>query len=358
LVKSFPHSAYAPAAHWRAAWAQYRLRNFPEAARLMDEQIQNYPGGQEIPGALYWRGRLYEQVEHNTGQAANYYRALINDYPNTYYSLLAHDRLGELGAVPATAPAPFLAYVHPPEMPALSTDLPENDPHLIRARLLANAALNEYIAPEIQASAGNAAWGALAEAEIYASYGEDFRALETLKHANLSFFSYPAIQVPWPYWQMLFPRPYWSDIVAESQHNGLDPYLVAALIRQESEFNPAAVSRANAYGLMQLLPSVGKSTARTQGLHNYKPAQLLDPHTNIVLGTADLAREIQHSGGQIEYALAAYNAGDNNVRSWQADDNYQDTAEFVESIPFGETRNYVQAILRNREMYRTLYPEK
>jgi len=358
LVQSFPHSTYAPSAHWRAAWMQYRLRSYPQAAKLMDEQLQSYPGGQEIPGALYWRGRLYEQAEHNPSQAANYYRTLVNDYPNAYYALLARDRLSELGTVPPAAPSPFLAYVHAPDIPKLSTELPENDPHLIRARLVANAALNEYIAPEIQASAGGAAWGSLAEAEIYASYGENFRALETLKHSNLSFFSYQRQEVPWPYWQILFPRPWWDDIAAQSQRNGLDPNLVAALIRQESEFNPGAVSRANAYGLMQLLPSVGKSTARKQGMHNYAPTQLLDPHINITLGTANLASELNHFGGQLEYALAAYNAGDSNVKSWQADDNYQEMAEFTESIPFGETRNYVQAILRNREMYRTLYSDK
>jgi len=357
LVQLFPTSTYAPSAHWRAAWMNYRLRNYPEAARLMDEQLQSYPGGQEIPGALYWRGRIYEEEEHNYGQALNYYRTLVAVYPNFYYAILGRSRLTSLANQPATAtPAPFLAYVLPPNTPPLTDVLPENDIHLIKGRLLANAALNEYIAPEIQAGAGSATWGILAQAEIYASYGEYSRALETLKHSGLRFFAYERADVPVAYWHLLFPQPYWTDIVSNSEKDGLDPYLVASLIRQESEFNPGAVSKANAYGLMQLLPSVGKSAAKKEGDKHFTTAQLLDPPTNIALGTENLQQVLSRFGGQPEYALAAYNAGDVPVRQWMAANDFKDIAEFAESIPFSETRDYVQAILRNREMYRALYP--
>jgi soluble lytic murein transglycosylase len=357
LVQLFPTSSYAPSSHWRAAWMNYRLRNYPEAARLMDEQLQSYPGGQEIPGALYWRARIYEEEEHNYAQALNYYRTLTSVYPNYYYAILARQRLTALTGQTATAMlAPFLSYVHPRETAPLTDVLPENDIHLIRARLLANAALNEYIAPEMQAGAGAATWGLLAQAEIYASYGEYFRALETMKHSNLHFFNYELADVPVAYWHLLFPQPYWTDIVANAEKNQLDPYLVASLIRQESEFNPGALSRANAYGLMQLLPSVGKSAAKHEGNRHFTATQLLDPPTNIELGTDNLKQVLDRFGGQPEYALAAYNAGDTPVHQWLATNDYKDIPEFVESIPFTETRDYVQAILRNREMYRQLYP--
>ncbi len=167
-----------------------------------------------------------------------------------------------LGKQPAAAPPTALASVPKPIAPELTGELPENDIHLIKARLLANAALNEYIGPEIQASPTSAQWGALAQAEIYASYGEYTRALQSMKHSGISFFTLPVDQVPQVYWQLLFPQPYWTELVADAGKNGLDPYLVASLIRQESEFNAGAVSRANAYGLMQLLPSVGQVDAR------------------------------------------------------------------------------------------------
>jgi soluble lytic murein transglycosylase len=245
--------------------------------------------------------------------------------------------------------------VRVPVVPELTGELPENEPHLIKARLLANASLNEYIGPEIQASSTSSEWGALAQAEIYSSYGETTRAIQSMKHSGISFFALPMDQVPTIYWKLLFPQAYWSDLVANSQKNGLDPYLVASLIRQESEFNAGVVSHANAYGLMQLLPSVGKSMAKKQGMKGFNANQLLNPNVNLQLGTVNLHLVLDRFGGQAEYALAAYNAGDVPVRQWMAIGDYKDIAEFVESIPYTETREYVQAILRNREIYRALY---
>jgi soluble lytic murein transglycosylase len=130
---------------------------------------------------------------------------------------------------------------------------------------------------------------------------------------------------------------------------------VASLIRQESEFNPGVVSHANAYGLMQLLPNTGKGTAKQVGLRNYKTDSLLDPTINIELGTKYFREMVDHFGGQIEYALAAYNAGSSRVESWRSSGSYRDIEEFVESIPFTETREYVQAIVRNAEVYKRVY---
>jgi soluble lytic murein transglycosylase len=130
---------------------------------------------------------------------------------------------------------------------------------------------------------------------------------------------------------------------------------VASLIRQESEFNPTAVSKANAYGLMQLLPSTGKMLAKKSGEGHFSTGELLDPTENLKLGTMDLKRSIDKYNGEVAYALAAYNAGDTPVHNWIALNDYKDVAEWVESIPYTETREYVQGILRNREVYRAVY---
>ena len=354
LTKMFPTSTYGPSAHWRTAWMNYRQRNYAEAARLMEEQIERYPGGQEIPSALYWRARIYEDEEHSLPAAAAFYKALSGTYTNYFYAGLARQRLNVLGTQPVVTSA-VLAGVRRPETPELTGELPEDDPHLIKARLLANASLNEYIGPEIQASPTAGEWGALGQAEIYSSYGEVTRSLQSMKHSGISFFALPMDEVPLVYWRLLFPKPFWEGILADAQSSGLDPYLVASLIRQESEFNASAVSRANAYGLMQILPSVGKSIAKKRGLKGFNPGQLLVPAVNLQLGTINLREVLDRFGGQPEYALAAYNAGDVPVRQWMSSNDYKDVAEFVESIPYTETREYVQAILRNREMYRALY---
>jgi soluble lytic murein transglycosylase len=358
LTERFPNSIYAPSAHWREAWMNYRMRHYAEAGLLMDEQIVRYGAGVEASSALYWRGRIYEDDEHNFPQAMNYYRALTTNYCNFYYGNLAKQRLTVLGNQPAVAPAVALSSVRKLQIPDLAGVVPEDDPHVIRAKLLANAALNEYIGPEIAASSGSSQWGALAQAQIYSSYGEYTRALQSMKHSGISFFSLPTTEVPTGYWKLMFPQPYWNDIVSDSQKEGLDPYFVASLIRQESEFNAGAVSPAHAFGLMQLLPSVGKENAKKEGMKGFQPVQLLNPTVNLKLGTRNLKQVLDRFGGQPEYALAAYNAGDVPVRQWMANGEYKDIAEFVESIPYTETREYVQAIMRNREMYRILYATK
>ncbi len=358
LVDRFPLSIYAPSAHWRVAWMEYRLRRYADAAQRMDEQVVRYGAGIEAPSALYWRGRIYEDQAKDFAQAVNYYKALNANYPNYYYGYLARQRLAVLGQQPAVAPAAALASVRKLVVPELVGTVPQDDPHVIKAKLLANAALNEYIGPEIAVSAGSAEWGVLAQAEIYASYGEYTRAIQAMKRSGISFFAIPVNKVPQEYWKLMFPQPYWSDLVTDAGKNGLDPYLVASLIRQESEFDAGAVSPAHAYGLMQLLASVGKENAKKEGIKGFQTSQLLVPSVNLQLGTRNLKAALDRFGGQPEYALAAYNAGDVPVRQWMAQGDYKDIAEFVESIPYTETREYVQAIMRNREMYRAVYSGK
>jgi soluble lytic murein transglycosylase len=239
-------------------------------------------------------------------------------------------------------------------VPQLAESFPTDSPHLAKARLLANAGLNDYIAQEIAADPDSTSWSALAEAQIYASYGETYRAMRSLKRALPSAATASIKSIPLAYWRILFPEPWWGTIKAESAKNNLDPYFVASLIRQESEFDPSVVSYANAYGLMQLLPSVGKAMAREEGISHFETFQLLDPAMNIRLGTRYLRQMMDKFGGVQEYALAAYNAGDSRVVDWQSAGPYSGMDEFVESIPFTQTREYVEAILRNEETYKAI----
>jgi soluble lytic murein transglycosylase len=357
LAAHFPASANAATAHWRAGWLNYRQSLYADAARLFDEQIRLYPASKEAVSALYWRGRLYETEDHKPELAAANYRTIVRAYQHFFYAQMARQRLAALGDAQLgtqPAPQPQLDSFQAPPVPTLDENFPIDSPHLAKARLLANAGLNDYIAQEIAADPDSSSWSALAEAQIYASYGETFRAMRALKRA-LPYAATASIKsIPLAYWRILFPEPWWNTIKAESAKNNLDPYLVASLIRQESEFNPSAISPANAYGLMQLLPSVGKTLAREEGMSHFETFHLLDPATNIRLGTRYLRQTLDKFGGVTEYALAAYNAGDNRVTDWKAAGPYQGIDEFVESIPFTETREYVEAILRNRETYRAI----
>lgn len=347
----FSQHKAAAGAHWRAGWLQYRQGLFADAAKSFDEQIKLYPTATESAAALYWRGRLYEFQEHKPLQAAANYRVVLARYQHFFYAQMAKQRLSALGQ-PLMVSQEELQTIPIPTIPHL-TDTPiVESPHIAKARLIANAGLNDYIGQEIAADPDSDSWSALAEARIYASFNETYRAMRALKRALPYATSAPIQSIPLPYWRILFPEPWWDTIKEESAKNGLDPYLVASLIRQESEFNPSVISYANAYGLMQIEPSVGRSLARQEGMTNFQTFQLLNPEVNIRLGTRYLKQLIDHFGGVQEYALAAYNAGDSRVVDWQSAGPYRGIDEFVESIPFTQTREYVQAILRNEEIYR------
>jgi soluble lytic murein transglycosylase len=282
LATRFPGDKNAAAAHWRSGWLSYRLGLFPAAARMFDEQIRLYPAATETVSALYWRGRLCETQDHNPASAAANYRTIVRAYQHFFYAQMARQRLTALGSTqPATQPQ--LDRIQPLPEPRLVDTFPEDSPHLAKARLLANAGLNEYIAQEIKADPNSSSWSALAEAQIYSSYGEIFRAIRALKRALPNSASASIQSIPMVYWRILFPKAWWDTIQAESARNNLDPYLVASLIRQESEFDPSAISYANAYGLMQLLPVVGRKMAREEGITNFQTFQLLDPAMNIRL---------------------------------------------------------------------------
>ena len=353
LATHFPENTNAAAAHWRAGWLSYRQGLYPDASRMFDEQIQLYPTAKETVSAIYWRGRLYETEDHKPASAVANYRAVVRAYQHFFYAQMARERLAALGSAQPVA-QPQLDRLQAVAVPHLDESFPEDSPHLAKARLLANAGLNDYIAQEIAADPDSSSWSALAEAQIYASYGEPYRAMRALKKA-LPYAATASIKsIPLAYWRILFPKAWWDAIKTESAKNNLDPYLVASLIRQESEFNPSVVSYANAYGLMQLLPSVGKQMAKEEGIKNFETFQLLDPATNIRLGTRYLKQMMDRFGGVQEYALAAYNAGDSRVVDWEAAGPYHGMDEFVESIPFTQTREYVESILRNEETYKAI----
>jgi soluble lytic murein transglycosylase len=353
LATHFPESTNAAAAHWRAGWLSYRQGLYAEAARLFDEQIKLYPTDKETVAAIYWRGRLFETQDHKPANAVTNYRALVRAYQPYFYAQMARRRLSTLGDAQAVA-EPQMDRMQAPLVPVLEESFPTDSLHLAKARLLANAGLNDYIAAEIAADPDSSSWSALAEAQIYASYGETYRAMRALKKALPYAASAPIKSIPLAYWHILFPKAWWENIKAESEKNNLDPYLVASLIRQESEFNPSVVSYANAYGLMQLLPVTGKQMAKEEGIKNFQTFQLLDPEMNIRLGCRYLREMLNKLGGVQEYALAAYNAGDERVVDWQSAGPYSGIDEFIESIPFTQTREYVEAILRNEETYRAI----
>ena len=153
---------------------------------------------------------------------------------------------------------------------------------------------------------------------------------------------------------MIYPLTYWDSIRKNAAARNLDPYVVAALIAQESTFDPKARSVANAWGLMQVIPSTGRRLARSLGIRRFSTTMLTDPEINLRMGTLYFSRLVEQFGGSY-YALASYNAGESRVVRWKAERPGIEQDEFIDDIPFPETQNYVKRILGTAEDYRALY---
>jgi soluble lytic murein transglycosylase len=358
IGERFSSGSLAPSAHWKAAWLAFRQGRVEEARRDFEQQIARYPSSPQASAAIYWRARIAED-DKDIPRAWACYQRLSQRFANYYYSDLARERMMQLKR-PAVIPEfPLLDHLPPiilSSAHAALPALPSDDIRLGKARLLQNAALYDFAARELQSAADQGAdWAAIEMARMYTQGGLYFQALRTLKRTVPSYFSVELDALPRPYWESLFPRAYWTDLEKFALDNGLNPFLVASLIRQESEFNPGAVSRTNALGLMQLMPATAKNVARQLGIRGFSNSQLLVPSSNLRLGMRHFRELLDRFDGKPEYALAAYNAGASRVDSWLMMGNYRDAVEFVESIPFTETREYVQAIMRNASVYRRLY---
>ncbi len=358
---SFPEAPEAAMCHWHAAWWAYRHRQ-TGASQLLRRHLQLYPASDKAGAALFYLGRLAAKSGEEPA-ALSWYRFLVHRYPNYYYSFVAR---GELRALEARRVQPsrqvddFLASIRFAERPLQADLTPDTttSKRLERSRLLARAGLDTWAESELRFAARNGGqpWPlALELAEMASRDGAPDRALRQIKNVLPGYLFMPREGAPQRFWRMAFPLPYYPLIVKYSAQVGLDPFLVAALIRQESEFNPRAVSVSKAIGLMQVMPASGRELARQIPVRGFRTSQLTTPEINIRLGTFYFRRLLDSCSGKMEDALAAYNAGRSRVTLWRGWGPFEDINEFAETIPFAQTRDYVQIILRNAELYRWLY---
>jgi soluble lytic murein transglycosylase len=358
VSEQFPAESNAQPAQWRVAWTAY-LDRAPDAASLLEDQIRRFPTSPALADALYWLGRLNER-SGNVAHARSFYLKARDRFPETYFGLLAAVRLKPapegIGPEPLNR-AEFLEQIPaPPPLPSLAEPIPDAAaPYWARARALRSIAFDAPAEQELRA--------AFAETGSRRMMWEVARsAIDSGRYAVGIVAGRAAIpqpearklaELPPEVWKTLYPLPYESGLRKAATKNNVDPMFVAAIIRQESVFQSQAVSPAGAVGLMQVLPKTGKSLARRLKLP-YSRARLMNPDYNLQLGSlyvSDLLKQFSSP----EAMLAAYNAGEDRSILWQGERNFEDAAEFAEGIPFTQTREYIQIVMRNAQLYRTLY---
>jgi soluble lytic murein transglycosylase len=262
--------------------------------------------------------------------------------PVSYYASASARRLGTVAWTPTARPLP--------ESPRFAAALSRVET-LEQLGMDAEARL-QLDAIESAARESNA--NALAAGGALLAHDEAVRAVRLGRMVAGSSATDSAPRGDSRAYMLVYPLPHRDEVLSLSHENKLDPALVAAVIRQESSWNPRAVSVAGARGLMQIMPPVGQQIARSRGYPLWDPALLFDPDVNLELGTAHLSASLNEETNRVR-ALAAYNAGSSRVARWSRKHGTNDAEVFIERIPFAETRDYVKVVLRNAEIYRALY---
>jgi soluble lytic murein transglycosylase len=364
LVTRFPTNDRADELAWRIGWLAYTQRLFGIAAQEFGRAAERFPQSLFASNAVYWQAKALDRSGQSP-QALPLFERVARDYPYTYYGLRAQEVL-RARASPRHAVAPAFASTNGPPFSADRSPAFGAEPSLPDAARFHRVRADELLAlrflddarEEIAQFArrlGNGVVERTILARMYLQAGMPLQAIRTLNAALSSVAPNTRLSLPAEFWTSLFPQLYWQEVLEATEYVRLDPWLVLGVIRQESAFNARAVSRSDARGLMQLLPSTGREVYQRIGLEAFRDDLLFDPPLNVRLGAQYLSRLTDTHRGNLILALAAYNAGPGRVRQWLKELSTADWDEFIERLPFEETRLYVKSVLRNYGVYQRLY---
>jgi len=372
--RRFPAGARAERAAWKLGWSAYRAGDDREAIDVFESAATRFTRSDMRPAWVYWSARAHERMRASA-TALQRYRLVTTDYLNSYYGRLAVVRLKELGhkATPidaangngvshggeAASPSkqdPSTSLGAGPSTP-LGAGAPVPATQAVIRALLS---LELYDAALAELEYARRVWGSTPAIVatlgwVHNRKGNLLLGTQSAKRAYPQFVAAGGEDLPDELLRVFFPVEYWDLIKRHSTARGLDPYVVAALIAQESGYDASIKSAAGAYGLMQIMPATGRRLARTLGIKRFSIPMLLKPDINIRMGTLYFSQLVRQFGGNLPLALASYNAGETRARRWQAEKRSLAREVFIDDIPFPETQGYVKRILSGSEDYRRLY---
>jgi soluble lytic murein transglycosylase-like protein len=361
LGQDFPTHEQAETSPWRAGWLQYRQQHYQAALTLWESFERSFASSPLLPQVLYWQARAAQQSGRQEA-ALRLYQRLLADYPAHYYSAQARTSLQAAGGrstLPAALPATPVLLHDPTLLPEAAQAHPSRTQfHLMRVQEFHQLQMYQPAGHEIRAVAALFPKTPAAQYFLASLYVDNQQRPTAFRVLNgiLDTLSPPEVRgLPRDFWTTLYPQAFWLEVSQQAQAKGLNPYLVLSIIRQESAFNPAAISSSGARGLMQLLPTTAQEVLTRLKLPPEPVSRLHDPQLSITLGTHYFATLLQRYQRNVVLALAGYNAGPGRASRWREQWAGLPTDEFIEYIPFDETRTYVKLILRNLMMYERLY---
>jgi soluble lytic murein transglycosylase len=345
VLTRHPESQAAASARWELAWLEYRAGRLRDAA-LAFRQLSTTVVSARLAG-LYWSGRALDQLGEKAAALA-LYREVLSRGPHGYYGILAARRVRE------KPPAPIAAAL---KLTADPVKLLRSEPRYQRALALGSVGFDGFAILELETLGRDAAGDsdrAWALGWAFADLGEAGRSLRYLRRALGPAVEAGAPGIPGRLWQLYYPLGYAESVRSAARSAGLDPYYVAAVIREESSYDPRARSGVGAIGLMQLMPDTARHVAQGLGRPLTEISAVWEPPVNITLGSRYLA-QLQARFQDPLLAVAAYNAGPHRVQRWVADRPRADMEEFVDQIPFDETRAFAKRVYTSWHHYRRLY---
>ncbi|BCA54730.1 putative Soluble lytic murein transglycosylase [Nitrospira sp. KM1] len=354
VAKSGEPASQRAEGQWRAGWVYYRMGRYREAVEVLRTLVEKYDSDFE-PQALYWTARAVEQGRLSTPD--EYYREICQRFVYTYYCQLARERTaisfdGTSGAIPSNG-----VLAPDGEFSQLSLRSQIARDHAYRRALeLKTLGLDAEAAREV--------------AVLTDRYGRDPALVMTLSTMlnEVGAYNYALRLARSQFrdklertggtfstsvWQAAYPTGLLPTIKLQGA-KGVDPYLIAAIIREESQYDLKAVSRVGAIGLMQVMPATANTMAQRLGLPAVGREDLFDQDTNIRIGVRYVEQLLDQYSGNLVYTIAAYNAGPPVVTTWINQYRGQSQDEFVELIPYQETRQYVKRVLRSYREYMRL----
>lgn len=336
---------------WNLGWTYTLWGKDDEALATYERYIRSYPDGDWKTNSLFWSAKTLDRLGRVDERNAKV-RQLVEEYPFSYYSYRAKELWPGIAAEASSGGS---GNVFPDVDAALAK---VDEPRFATVRELLAIGLERAAAREMKVLAGRYADNAGVQfmlADVYVRGGEPFKANGVLQRQFRQFIRHGGTNIPQRFWQILYPLAYWETIRAEGERRGLDPYLIASIIRQESGFEPSTVSNAGAVGLMQIMPAEAARIGEAGGLGAIAREDLFDPEKNIAVGAAEYAQKLELMNGDHTLAIASYNAGEAAVSRWLERTSMEDPDRFVEAIPYAETRLYVKTVTRNRSEYRRIY---
>jgi soluble lytic murein transglycosylase len=333
LLRKYPNNEFAEDAAWNLGWIHYRNGRLREAL-ITFSSFTNTRSVTNSARATYWKARVLEKIGRK-GEAFNIYETLSRSYNPTYYSYLALKKVGSTRGFNLSPDS----YTKTDVVNKVS--LRKN-----RAELLIELSMFDDAILEIQEFEKEATnTGELIE--VSKLYNRAAKFNHSIKIAQ-------DIRLPEAYW-LSYPKGFGEIVRLYSGKYQADELVIYSIIREESRFQEDAVSPSGAIGLMQIIPDTGIYTAGKVGISGYTTDMLYTPIINIQLGIAYFQEVLQQYNGVVHLAIASYNAGPHVVVRWVEKLKNLETDEFIEEIPYGETRNYVKRVLRSYGVYKAIY---